>query len=64
MEHSPLNLMQALNIYYTFNCPVYISTVKDPDRLRRWFRGLEELIIAQTGKHPLTLIREYKQVHG
>ena len=64
MGYSPIDITQALNIYYTFNCPAFISSVKDPERLCRWFKAMEEMIIAETGKHPLMLIREFKQAHG
>ena len=42
MGYSPINITQALNIYYTFNCPAFISSVKTQTvfavGLKRWKR--------------------------
>ena len=46
----PYNLENALNILYTFDNEEYISSVKDPERLRAWFANLKKRIHQTTGK--------------
>lgn len=46
----PYNLENALNILYTFDNEEYISSVKDPERLRAWFANLKKRIHEVTGK--------------
>ena len=46
----PYSLENALNILYTFDNEEYISSVKDPERLRAWFADLKRRIHEETGK--------------
>ena len=46
----PYSLENALNILYTFDNEEYISSVKDPERLRAWFANLKRRIHEVTGK--------------